>query len=65
RGILSCPKQGCTQVCRSSGDLARHLMVLGHHEPSFPCVWCGKRFTREDALKRHRVRVKACPGWVH
>ncbi|KAI0049940.1 hypothetical protein FA95DRAFT_1556264 [Auriscalpium vulgare] len=59
-GKFRCPEAGCTQVCKTSGDLRRHLQSLAHRAPAFPCDRCGKNFTREDALKRHRVNVKGC-----
>ncbi|KAI0059242.1 hypothetical protein BV25DRAFT_1160079 [Artomyces pyxidatus] len=59
-GKFRCPEAGCTQVCKTSGDLRRHLQSLTHRAPAFPCDRCGKSFTREDALKRHRVNVRGC-----
>lgn len=44
----------------SKGDLKRHLESLAHKKPSYICERCGGKFTREDALKRHRLH--ACPA---
>ncbi|PWN31445.1 uncharacterized protein FA14DRAFT_106239, partial [Meira miltonrushii] len=39
-------------------DLKRHQRGHLSVRP-YPCTWCGKSFSRKDALKRH-VLVKGC-----
>ncbi|KAF9223311.1 hypothetical protein BS17DRAFT_133625 [Gyrodon lividus] len=48
-----CFLDGCTHICISAGDLQRHQQSLRHRAPSYPCLACGKVYTRQDALKRH------------
>ncbi|KAF8181300.1 hypothetical protein BJ912DRAFT_1125846 [Pholiota molesta] len=43
----------------SKGDLKRHLESLAHKKPSYICEGCDRKFTREDALKRHKLHT--CP----
>ncbi|KAF9460312.1 hypothetical protein BDZ94DRAFT_1238518 [Collybia nuda] len=59
-GRFPCPSN-CGHVCKSKGDLRRHLQSLAHQAPSFPCPnSCGNLFTREDAAERHG-RSRGCP----
>ncbi|TFY61723.1 hypothetical protein EVG20_g6952 [Dentipellis fragilis] len=60
RGLHPCPHTGCPQVCKSAGDLRRHLQSLSHTKPAFGCVGCERRFTRPDALKRHHTQSRSC-----
>ncbi|KAA1467127.1 hypothetical protein DENSPDRAFT_877070 [Dentipellis sp. KUC8613] len=60
RGLHPCPHSGCPQVCKSAGDLRRHLQSLAHTQPAFGCAGCERRFTRPDALKRHHTQSRSC-----
>ncbi|KAF9238555.1 hypothetical protein BU15DRAFT_22331, partial [Melanogaster broomeanus] len=55
-----CDLDGCTHICSSAGDLQRHQQSLRHRAPSYPCLACGKSYTRQDALKRHLNGKVAC-----
>ncbi|KIJ14423.1 hypothetical protein PAXINDRAFT_116119 [Paxillus involutus ATCC 200175] len=55
-----CFLDGCTHVCASLGDLQRHQLSLRHCAPSYPCLACGKSYTRQDALKRHLTGKVVC-----
>jgi hypothetical protein len=58
-GKLPCTK-GCGLVCKSTGDLARHLQSTMHQTPSVPCPkGCGKLFSRKDGANRHN-RKNTC-----
>jgi hypothetical protein len=48
-----CTFAGCPQVCKSVGDLRRHMEAIRHKAPSCECLPCGMRYTRLDALRRH------------
>jgi hypothetical protein len=50
-----CPFPDCDHVCRSMGDMRRHLRAQKHSEAIFECGQgeCDKVCTRIDALKRH------------
>lgn len=55
-----CRIPGCSQVCKTQGDLKRHESILAHKPPSWECRRCHYQFTREDALKRHNKNVTNC-----
>ncbi|CAA7267514.1 unnamed protein product [Cyclocybe aegerita] len=54
---LLCPIAGCPQRTRDRRDMKRHLDSEKHKEKGFSCepygCNCGRRFTRDDAVKRH------------
>ncbi|KAG1737127.1 uncharacterized protein EDB91DRAFT_1024072, partial [Suillus paluster] len=55
-----CLLDGCSQVCYSITDLARHRQSLRHCPPEYTCLGCQHTFTRPDALKRHLNGKPAC-----
>lgn len=58
-GRFFCP-HNCGVVCKSQGDMARHLQSSVHQAPSVPCPkGCPKFFTRADAAGRHAK--SGCP----
>lgn len=58
-GRFRCPHD-CGVVCKSQGDMARHLQSSVHQVPSVPCPkGCPKFFTRADAAGRHAK--SGCP----
>jgi hypothetical protein len=48
-----CHHANCAQICKSQGDLTRHLESRAHKAPSHGCHGCQFLYTRQDALKRH------------
>lgn len=59
-GKFSCPHDGCFKVCKSAGDLRRHLESLAHKERSYKCLACNTAFTRIDPLRRHLRNKSRC-----
>ena len=55
-----CPHDGCGQVCKSNGDLKRHLESRAHKAPSHICHGCDFPYTRTDALRRHLKARSEC-----
>lgn len=48
----------CDKWCKNQGDMDRHIMRDDHGSVKLPCLvdTCSKKFTRDDALKRHLLR---------
>ena len=55
-----CPHDGCNQICKSNGDLKRHLESRAHKAPSYICLGCDFPYTRTDALRRHLKARSEC-----
>jgi hypothetical protein len=56
-----CIHVGCPQICKSAGDLKRHLESRQHKTPSYHCKGCGAvTYTRLDALRRHHRNKPDC-----
>lgn len=53
-----CPEKGCDKAFVRHHDLTRHIKI--HKEYIYKCP-CGKEFSRQDTLYRHRIR-KICSG---
>ncbi|KAI8074997.1 hypothetical protein BC940DRAFT_213752, partial [Gongronella butleri] len=47
-----CRYEGCPWRFSRPHDLRRHEALHSGHRP-FACSTCGKRFAREEALRRH------------
>jgi hypothetical protein len=56
-----CIHIGCPQICKSAGDLKRHLESRQHKVPSYHCRGCDVvTYTRIDALRRHHKNKPDC-----
>lgn len=55
-----CDVEGCKKAFVRQHDLTRHKKI--HEEFEFKCP-CGKKFSRHDALYRHRIRM-ICVGGI-
>lgn len=53
-----CVYPNCSASFLRNSDLKRHVKVT-HERKSFQCGGCGKRFSRRDAIKRHRDNSEA------
>ncbi|KAL2269523.1 hypothetical protein VTJ83DRAFT_1707 [Remersonia thermophila] len=60
---FKCTESGCMQAFNRNHDLKRHQRIHLAVKP-FGCEDCEKRFSRKDALKRHRL-VKGCGSNIH
>ncbi|KAL2122067.1 hypothetical protein VTJ04DRAFT_2522 [Mycothermus thermophilus] len=60
---FKCTENGCMQAFNRNHDLKRHQRIHLAVKP-FACEDCEKRFSRKDALKRHRL-VKGCGSNIH
>lgn len=65
QNFFPCTVPGCSHICKSAGDLGRHMESIAHQEPQYGCLGgCGLIYTRIDALRRHweRPRGRMCRG---
>ncbi|KAJ6598089.1 hypothetical protein DFH09DRAFT_1130945 [Mycena vulgaris] len=51
---MLCNINGCKQATGNFADMDRH--ILTHFRSPIPCPGCPKTFSREDALRRHRLK---------
>lgn len=60
---FACPYEGCDRKFKRREHLNRHIHLHTGVKP-FQCDRCGRRFTRKDSLRNHRVLSRSCDRLV-